>query len=48
MLAGGHPQAIEQLITHVRRGPPLAHVTSCVVTELAPQAIDGHAGFARE
>ena len=48
VLAGGHPQAIEQLITHVRRGPPLAHVTSGVVTELAPQAIDGHAGFARE
>ena len=48
VLAGGAHDAVERLLAEVRRGPPMAVVSSCVVTELMPQAIDGHTGFARE
>jgi len=48
VLAGGEHAAIEQLLAELRRGPPQAVVITHEVTELAPQAIDGHTQFARE
>lgn len=48
VVAAGRPAALEELITWLHRGPPMAHVVSVEVESIEPDAYQWPAGFQQE